>query len=146
MTTMRAVRRAAGLTAATIAVSLVAVTALAGPASAASVYKTCSAGGDKLSTTVYYTSNGSYWFVESNSATISNNLATKNNMYMRLRNNGGANEYWAWTSGDNIKGGTTYQQPVRENVPKSGSPYMKTNATFDQSGSDPNCSTYGYLV
>jgi hypothetical protein len=145
MTAVRSLRKGVGVTLA-IAMVGVSIGVMASPANALSLYKTCSAGGDKLSTTVYYRSNGSYWFVESNSATISNNLATKNNMYMRLRNNGGANEYWAWTSADNIKGGQTYQIPVNENVPRSGSPYMKSNATFDQSGGDPNCSTYAYLA
>jgi hypothetical protein len=146
VTALRKVRKVLGVTAATMAVSLASVGAIAGPAMANSNYETCSAGGDKLSTTVYYHSNGSYWFVESNSATISNNLAKKNNLYMRLRNNGGANEYWAWTSGDDIVGGHTYQLRVGENVPRTGSPYMKTNAIFDQTGSDPNCNTYADLV
>ncbi|GAB1691427.1 hypothetical protein [Krasilnikovia sp. M28-CT-15] len=118
---------------------------MASPASADSKHVQCSAGGDTLNTTVYYQSNGSYWFVESNSFTLMENSQDKNNVYMRLRNNGGNNTYFAWTSGDDIVGEHTYQIPVNENVPKSGSPYMKTNAIFDQSGSDPNCSTYANL-
>jgi hypothetical protein len=146
MTTVRGLRKPLGVAFATLAISAVLLSVMASPASANSVYRTCTSGGDTLSAQVYYHSNGSYWFVESNSATISNNLATHNNLYMRLRNNGGANEYWAWTSGDNIVGGHTYQLQVNENVPRSGSPYMKTNAVFDQFGPDPNCSTYAYLV
>ncbi|GIF01005.1 hypothetical protein [Paractinoplanes rishiriensis] len=135
------VRRPLIVAAAALAFTAVTLTA----ASAASNYEQCTAGGDTLDTTVYYDSNGSYWFVESNSFTLNENSQDKNNVYMRLRNNGGANTYFAWTSGDNIVGENTYQIPVNENVPKSGGPYMKTNAIFDQSGGDPNCSTYANL-
>ncbi|MEV4705402.1 hypothetical protein [Actinoplanes sp. NPDC049316] len=128
-----------------LSVSVVSLVTVAAPANASSIYKQCSAGGDELNTTVYYSSNGSYWFVESNSFNLSDNTAQHNNVYMRLRNNGGANTYWAFTSGDDVHGGQSYQYAVNENVPKSGSPYMKTNAIFDQSGSDPNCSTYAYM-
>jgi hypothetical protein len=145
MMAKRNIRRAARFALVALSVSVVSLATVAAPASASSIYKQCSAGGDELNATVYYNSNGSYWFVETNSFNLADNTAQHNNVYMRLRNNGGANTYFAWTSGDNVHGGQTYQIPVNENVPKSGSPYMKTNAIFDQSGTDPNCSTYANM-
>jgi hypothetical protein len=102
----------------------------------------CSAGGDTMFGTVYYTlQTGGAW-VDSVSFTIQDNLQDHNNVYLRLRGNGGSTTYWAWTSGDDILGEHTYHYPVNEFVPRNADPYMKFHVTFDQFGPDPSCQFY----
>jgi hypothetical protein len=102
----------------------------------------CSAGGDTMFGTVYYTlQTGGAW-VDSVSFTIQDNVRKKNNVYLRLRGNGGSTTYWAWTSGDDIHGEQTYHFPVNEFVPRNADPYMKFHVIFDQDGSDPRCEFY----
>ena len=106
----------------------------------------CTAGGDTIYGTVYHEprSNGTT-YVDRMSFTIQDNRAAKNNVYARLRGNGGSTTYWAFTSGDNIRGEQTYQFQVDEIVPRSANPYMKFHLTADQSGADPSCSFNVYL-
>ena len=123
---------------------LIAVALGVAPAHAKTVRKNCSAGGDSLSTTVYYDSDGSNWFVERNSFTLVDNSEDHNNVSMRLKN--GSSTYFLWSSDDDIPGGATYSEAVDEAVPRAGSPNMRTNVVFDQSGGDPSCSTYAWLT
>ncbi len=105
----------------------------------------CSAGGDTMFGTVYYTPQSGGAWVDSVSFTIQDNLRDQNNVYLRLRGNGGSTTYWAWTSGDDINGEQTYHYNVDEFVPRDANPYMKFHVTFDQDGSDPSCQFYVHL-
>jgi hypothetical protein len=129
---------------ATLVLVLALLMALTMAAAHASVSKRdhCSAGGDTMFGTVYYTlQTGGAW-VDSVSFTIQDNVQDENNVYLRLRGNGGDTTYWAWTSGDNINGEQTYHIPVNEFAPRNANPYMKFHVTFDQNGSDPSCQFY----
>lgn len=118
------------------------------PAIAVEKVASCTAGGDYLVTTTYYQSSSSTsWFVDNHEFTITGNSTAHNNVYVRLRNQSGSTQYYSYTSPDNIRGntGVPYPLDVNKTVPKSALPYMKTNAIFDQSGPDPNCSAYAYI-
>jgi hypothetical protein len=107
------------------------------------VREDCVAGGDTLHGAVYLSprSDGTI-HVERISFTIQDNTAAHNNVYARLRGDGGTTTYWAWTSRDNIRGETTYKVEVDEIVPRSHKPYMKFHLTADQNGPDPECLFY----
>jgi hypothetical protein len=102
----------------------------------------CKAGGDTMFGTVFYTPQSGGAWVDRVSFTIQDNLQDHNNVYLRLRGNGGSTTYWAWTSDDNINGEQTYQIPVDEFAPRGANPYVKFHVTFDQSGPDPSCQFY----
>jgi hypothetical protein len=125
--------------------ALLMVLATMAAAHADTKYGQCSAGGDTMFGTVYYTPQSGGAWVDRVSFTIQDNTRTHNNVYLRLRGNAGATTYWAWTSGDNVPGEQTQQYYVDEFVPRSTGPYVKFHVTFDQTGSDPSCQFYVHL-
>lgn len=120
----------------------IAVVGTAMPASAASKDASCSTGGGILSIgTEYNLASQSTIWVTDTSFTIERNGGSHNNVYLRVRKGDGT-DIWAWTSGDDVRGGNTQTHAVGKRIPQSSKPYMKGNAIFDVSGNDPNCSAY----
>jgi hypothetical protein len=140
---MRRFARSA-VAAAVLAMSVVLMAATS--AHAANQHGQCEGDGDTLFGTVYYDyQGGNTVYVERVSLTIQDNGGDQNNAYIRLRGNGGDTTYWAWTSGDDLVGGQTYQFIVDEIVPRGSNPYVKFHGTFDQYGPDPSCQFYIHL-
>lgn len=123
-------------------VGVLASTTLAlGPATATTSWKSCTAGGDTLST-------GLTWFLPDSSTvrvtkqamTITGNNNTQNNITAQFKHIAGTPVYWSWIRGD-IKGGVTYEPRVDKYVPQSSYPFMENDAVFDVFGPDPTCQT-----
>jgi len=107
----------------------------------------CQAGGDILTGwTEFDFASQNTIYVRTAGFNIERNSGKHNNVYLRLRGNGGNTTYWPWTSGDNIVGGRNYTVgAINKRIPRGAKPYMKYHATFDQSGADPECAAYGHL-
>ena len=105
----------------------------------------CPTSAGTLHAAVYYTPNNGTYHVERISFNIQDNRAKHNNVYARLRDNGGKRTYWAYTSGDNVQGEKTQQIPVNETVARSVKPYMKFEVTTDKTGPDPSCPIHLFL-
>jgi hypothetical protein len=119
---------------------------MAGTAVADTRYNDCHAGGDILTGwTEYNLASQNTVYVSRAGFNLERNGGMHNNVYLRLRGNGGNTTYWSWTSGDDVVGGRDYAFSVQHRVPRGSKPYMKYNATFDQNGPDPSCAAYTNL-
>lgn len=141
----RLVAARAGFAVAFFAVSL-------GVAEAKVSHGSCGVGSERLkASTTYQNSGSSSYKVTRVSWNIDNshpNSPAKNNMYVALRGYSGNQQYWARTSGDNVREGNGYWNLPGGGVtvPRAGKPYVKYIATFDiKNASDPTCFTYTNL-
>ncbi|MFE5375780.1 hypothetical protein [Streptomyces mirabilis] len=133
-----AARRKRVLRAVSIAAIGLAVTAGATTTtSAASKYSSCSSRGGILSIGTEYNlaSQNTIW-VTNASFTIERNGGHHNNVYLAVRKSD-RKTLWEWTSQDDVRGGATRTEKVRERIPRSSRPYLKGHATFDVTGPDP---------
>lgn len=129
---MRRTRAAIVTGASVLILGLTATTA----AHAITEYVVCAADGDVLTTGTRYVVSGTGWYVTKHQMTVEND-ADQNNLAARLRHRDNSPLYWAWTSGDNIRGGTTYVRYPNTQVPKPAE--MNTNFVAEQFGNDPSC-------
>lgn len=123
-------------------VGLVATLLASQSASAASKYSECSKSTGILSIGTEYdhgTQNTVY--VKEVSFTIERNGNAHNNVYLRVRKGNGS-DVWAWTSGDDVRGGQTQTKKVNKRISKVDKPYFKGHATFDSKGRDESCAAY----
>ncbi|MFI5533086.1 hypothetical protein ACIA8O_31560 [Kitasatospora sp. NPDC051853] len=138
----RARRTSARLIAVLAGAGLVATLAGTQSASAVSKYNECSKSTGVLSIgTEYDHASQNTVYVKEVSFTIERNGNAHNNVYLRVRKGSGTDVY-AWTSGDDVRGGQTKSLRVNKRISKTDKPYFKGNATFDSRGRDESCSAY----
>lgn len=111
-------------------------------ASADSKYNSCSKSTGVLSIgTEFDQGTQNTIYVKNVSFTIERNGNAHNNVYLRVRKGNGT-DVWAWTSGDNVRGGQTRTFTVNKRISKTDKPYFKGHADFDSRLRDESCAAY----
>lgn len=119
---------------------------VAGPAEAVKTKgDNCTADGDTLYSQVYYFSEGSKWFADKATYSLSESSGDKSNVIIKLKSSRGF-VYFNWSSPDNRKGGHSYKKEIDRLASKSKKPYLQIKFIPDQFGLDPNCHTKATLT